>query len=137
MKRSKFNLSHYKLLSMNMGYMVPLTWMETLPGDSIQHSTSILARVSPLLAPIMHPVHMRIHHWFVPLRLIWSDWEKFITGGADGDDATSPPVVECPSGTGFAESTLADYLGIPPQVDFQGNVSALPFRAYCQHHCLC
>lgn len=129
MKRSKFNLSHYKLLSMNQGFLVPITWMETLPGDSIQHATSILCRVSPLLAPIMHPVHMRVHHWFVPLRLIWTDWEKFITGGADGDDATDPPVIACPDTTGFPQSGLMDYLGIPPGVDFNGNVSALPPRA--------
>lgn len=70
LKRSKFSLSHYKLLSCDMGELVPIGLQEVLPGDSIQQATSLLVRVSPLLAPVMHPVHVRIHHWFVPHRLV-------------------------------------------------------------------
>ena len=81
MKRNKFSLSHYKLTTFDMGELVPLTWIEVKPGDSFQMSTSLLVRVSPLLAPVMHPVMIKVHHWFVPYRLIWDDFEKFITGG--------------------------------------------------------
>ena len=56
---------------MNQGSLVPVNLTEVLPGDTIQQATSSLIRVSPLLAPVMHPVHVRIHHWFVPDR----DWE--------------------------------------------------------------
>ena len=69
MKRSKFSLSNYKLLSMDMGELVPIGLTEVLPGDSIQHATNALVRAAPLLAPVMHPVHVNIHHWFVPHRL--------------------------------------------------------------------
>ena len=71
MKRSKHSLSHYKLLSCDMGELVPIGLTEVLPGDTIQQATSALVRVSPLLAPVMHPVHVRIHHWFVPHRIVW------------------------------------------------------------------
>ena len=87
-KRHKHSLSHYKLLSCDMGELVPIGLTEVLPGDTFQHSTSLLMRVSPLLAPVMHPVQVRIHHWYVPHRLVWDDWEKFITGGPDGMDAS-------------------------------------------------
>ena len=70
MKRSKFSLSNYKLLSMDQGYLTPCGLLEVLPGDSIQQATSCLVRVQPLLAPMMHPVDIRIHHWFVPHRLV-------------------------------------------------------------------
>lgn len=76
MKRSKFNLSFTKLLSCDMGELVPCGLTEVLPGDSMQMNTSALIRCSPLLAPVMHPVDVRIHHWFVPHRLVWDDWEK-------------------------------------------------------------
>ena len=95
---------------MNMGELIPLTWYDTLPGDTIQHATSSLIRVSPLLSPVMHPVNVRIHHWFVPLRLIWDDFEDFITGGDDGLDATAHPY----RSSAVAEGQLLDYLGIPP-----------------------
>ena len=128
MKRSKFNLSHYKLLTMDMGFLIPITWFEALPGDSIRMSTSALVRVSPLLSPVMHPVRVRIHHWFVPYRLIWDDFADFITGGEDGLDDTEPPYVSMSSN---AEGTIYDYLGIPAET-FAGSLqySALPLRAY-------
>lgn len=129
MKRSKFSLSHYKLLSCDMGELVPIGLTEVLPGDTIQQATSMLVRVSPLLAPVMHPVHVRIHHWFVPHRLSWDDWEDFITGGPDGDNASAFPTIALDTTTG-AQGTLADYLGVPPVASGTLAVSALPFRAY-------
>lgn len=126
MKRSKFSLSHYKLLTCDMGELVPIGLTEVLPGDSIQQATSLLVRVSPLLAPVMHPVHVRVHHWFVPHRLVWNEWEDFITGGPDGMNASQAPFF--PS-FAFPEGSLADYLGIPPGVAGP-NISALPFRGY-------
>lgn len=127
-KRSKFSLSHYNLTTMNMGYVVPVGLTEVLPGDTIQQATSAFIRVTPLVAPVMHPVHVAIHHWYVPLRLIWDDFEKFITGGEDGLDTSEYPTITAPS-DGFATGSVADYLGCPTGV---GNlvVSALPFRAY-------
>lgn len=127
MKRNKFSLSHYNLLTMNMGPLVPLGWQEVLPGDSLQHATSLLIRVSPLLAPVMHPVMVRIHHWFVPYRLLWEDFEDFITGGPDG---TSVPVHPTINITSVTEGTLQDYMGLPVTLSCDEDVSALPFRAY-------
>lgn len=128
MKRSKFSLSNYRLLTGDMGQLLPMNVTEVLPGDTIQQATSLLVRVSPLLAPVMHPVRIRIHHWFVPHRLVWDDFEKFITGGTDGNDATVLPTIALGTGTGVAEKELGDYLGVPTGTDI--TVSALPFRAY-------
>ena len=85
MKRKKHSLSNYKLATLDMGKLVPVNCMEVLPGDTVQQVTSALVRVSPLLAPVMHPVSVRVHHWFVPYRLLWDGFEDFITGGPDGE----------------------------------------------------
>lgn len=129
MKRNKFSLSHYKLLTMDQGYLVPCGLMEVLPGDTFQHSTSALIRVSPLIRPVMHPVHVRVHHWFVPNRLVWEDWEDFITGGPDGFNASVFPTITF-TGTDPAIGSLGDYLGIPTDCDEP--VSAIPFRGYAK-----
>ena len=126
MKRSKHSLSHYKLLTCDPGELVPIGLVEALPGDSIQHATSALVRTSPLLSPVMHPFQVKIHHWFVPYRLIWDDWENFITGGEDGLDNSTFPTIDVSSA---AVGSLADYLGVPTGVTSL-SVSALPFRAY-------
>jgi hypothetical protein len=130
MKRSPFNLSHYKLLTMNMGQLVPLTQFQVMPLDTIQMETQALIRAQQLLAPLMHPVQARIHHWYVPFRILWEDWEDFITGGEDGTSKPTPPYL---STSAVSQGSLGDYMGVP--VGSWGGVGAqqisiLPFRAY-------
>lgn len=129
MKRSKFSLSHYKLFSCDMGELIPCGLLEVLPGDSFQHATSMLVRCAPLLAPVMHPVHINVYHFYVPHRLVWEDFEDFITGGPDGMDDTVAPYRTFTAGNPNIGS-LADYLGIPPNVTTNLNASTLPFRGY-------
>lgn len=127
-KRSKFSLSYYKLLTGKMGYMIPIGLIEVLPGDTIRHATSLFLRLAPMLAPVMHPCHVKIHTWYVPHRLVWDEFEDFITGGPDGLNTSVFPTVTAPDG-GFAVGSLADYLGVPTGVPGLV-VSALPFRVY-------
>lgn len=116
MKRNKFNLGHTQLVGFNMGDLIPLSSTEVLPGDTFQGGTTALIRMSPLVAPVMHPTHLTIHHWFVPWRLVWSGWEDFITGVS----ATPPPLQinsyanDYPI-TGW--NSVWDYLGIQRQAN--------------------
>ena len=75
---------------------------------------------------------------FVPNRLLWNQWEDFITGGPDG---TANPVYPMLSVSGaqssqfFAPGSLANYLGLPAVKRNSVNqnpyvCSILPFRAY-------
>lgn len=128
MKRSKFNLSHTQLLTCKMGDLVPVGVTEVLPGDSFQHAASAFIRAAPLATPPMHPVRVSLRHFFVPNRLVWDDWEDFITGGPDGMDASVFPTCTPVQNSG----TLADYMGVPPRenMGMPNEVNALPFRAY-------
>lgn len=136
MKRSKFSLSHYKLLTCKMGQLVPVTWFEALPGDTIQQATAALIRCAPLVTPVMHPVQVRFHHWFVPNRVLWTNWENFITGGSDGLDTTAHPYINTSalngaSGNNAGVSTLGDHMGAPTAgLAAALKLNALPFRAY-------
>lgn len=125
------NLTHYKLGSYRMGFVYPLTCVEVLPGDIFRHSTSVFMRLSPLVTPVMHPVHVRLFHFYVPLRLIWDDFESFRTGGEDGLASPELPYMNF---TSLKVGSLGNHLGLPV-FDFSADsrqlrVSALPFRAY-------
>lgn len=131
MKTSLHNLSFKKMMSCNMGELVPIGWKEVLPGDHFQHSCTALIRTQPLLAPLMHKVNAKIFHFFVPNRLLWDNWQNFITGGPDGDNASVHPYVAFIPPT--VVGSLSDYMGVPPIGEVGDpaiNVSALPFRAY-------
>ena len=126
MKRSKFNLNNYRLHTGNMGRLLPIGCVPVLPGDTFQHSTSMLVRVSPLNTPVMHPTFVRIHHFFVPNRIIWDEWEDFITGGPEGTSTPQMPTVPI-----SASDDLVQYLGCPNPDDAVGmEVNALPVRAF-------
>jgi len=113
-----------------MGQILPVGCVEVLPGDTIQHSTNALVRLSPLAAPVMHPAVVRIHHFFVPHRLSWDEvgsgvsFEDFITGGPTGNDASK---VQTIATTGAAHD-LMDYMGLPRVAGI--GVAIMPFRAY-------
>lgn len=136
-KRSKFSLSHYKLATMDMGELVPVSWFEALPGDTIQMQTSAFVRVAPTLAPVMTPCHVEFRTFSVPLRLLWDNgkddcWESFITGGEDGLDASVPPYSIAKAGSTCSIGSLMDYLGFPSGEQLQADVeySMFPLRAY-------
>jgi len=128
MKRSKHSLSHMRLQSFNMGKLIPCCCLEVLPGDTFRHQVSALFRVTPLVAPVMHPVRVQLHFWFVPNRLLWDDWESFIT---DPDSGETIPTIQLDNASGNATLALADHLGIGHDGGTATQVvSALPFRAY-------
>ena len=128
MKRQKHNLSNYKLATTDMGRLVPVQLQEVLPGDTMQMETSALIRVSPMLAPVMHPCTVRFHHWFVPTRLVWDGWEDFITGGPDGNNADTIPTIGAQA---LYQNSVLDYMGCPPVGNTgDAEVNILPLRAF-------
>lgn len=135
-KSNYFDLSHEVDTTCNMGSNIPILCEPVVPGDKWRLQTEILVRLAPTLAPIMHRVNVYTHFFFVPNRLIWDDWEKFITRGASGELTPEYPVIRLDNTDvkKLHSSTLFDYL------DFQsvsrndkiayGFADALPFRAY-------
>jgi hypothetical protein len=137
--KSKFDLTHEKKLSMKMGVLTPILLQEVLPSDTFKVNSQIFMRLAPMLAPIMHRVNVYTHYFFVPNRIIWDEWEDFITGGADGTAAPIHPymILDNSSAPYFGVKTLGDYFGIPELgavVDptIPQNINALPFRGMAE-----
>lgn len=134
--RNKFNLSHERKFSFNMGDLVPMFVEEVVPGDSWRNRSEIMLRLAPMLAPVMHRVNVKTEFFFVPFRLIWDEFEEFITGGRLGTSAPVMPHANAPAFAALsAPGSLADYLGLPDLSASVGDVpgvsiSVLKFRAY-------
>lgn len=127
-RRNVFDLSHEVKLSCNFGQLIPFFCQDVVPGDTFKMRTESLVRMAPMLAPLMHRVNVYVHFFFVPNRLIWDEWETFITGGEDGTEEPVFPTSYFTSGN-LEVGKLADYLGYPsPSNGYKASV--LPFRAY-------
>lgn len=138
-QRSPFNLSHEKKLTFSFGEIVPIMCVEVNPGETFKLTTEMLARLQPMISPVMHRVNIVIESYFTPTRLVWNESEDFFTKGREG--TTSPVVPYATINTttaangNFEVGTLADYLGLPRVLDSTVvtdpvNVSVLPFRVY-------
>lgn len=124
-KMSAFDLSHDVKLSCNMGELIPTMLMECVPSDKIRIGCESLLRFAPLVSPMMHRVDVTMHYFFVPSRILWDNWEKFITNTPNPTVLPAFPTILLNSPVG---ERLVDYFGIPPGVD--QDVNAMPFAAY-------
>lgn len=125
---SPFNLSKVARGTCKMGYMIPIFCRDVVPGDFFRLSTDEIVRFMPMVAPPLHQVKVYFDWFFVPNRLLWSNWENFRTGGKDGKDASVMPYVVSPTG-GWPTSSLYDYLCCPTGIAGI-KMSALPLRAH-------
>lgn len=145
-QRSSFDLSHDKRLTTRMGKLTPIVVQECVPSDSFRGSSEVLVRLAPLLAPIYDQINVFVHYFFVPNRLLWEDWEEFITGGrlgvgTDPVVAPIPPNFDVGAVVGvnvdiFDKGSLSDYMGLPltggpSSATWAGIlIDAMPFIAY-------
>lgn len=144
---NKFDLSHDKMLTAQSGKLYPVLCQEMVPGDRFRVQSDFMCRTMPLVSPAFGSLKAYIHYFFVPNRLLWNQWEDFITGGETGEDRPVPPYVQFNDlitdyhsrfnvSKDVGSGSLADYFGLP-LADWDstsgGNttpVSLLPFRAY-------
>lgn len=132
---STFDLSHDLKFSFNMGEIVPTTVMEVIPGDSVSLGFENMLRFGALISPVMHKIKVSTHYFFVPNRILWPNWEEFITG-----NETPPHPYFKPHNTGsnnvIQKGSLADYMGIPTltstdqETEYLPEINAFPFAAY-------
>ena len=123
-----FNLDHDVAMSFNMGQLVPTTCIEVVPGDKFTMSCENMIRFAPLNAPVFHKTKVTTHYFFVPNRILWPEWEDFIT---DNSDVELPYILQNSGASKtFAAKTLADYMGLSELGDDTIKINALPFAAY-------
>ena len=77
--RNDFDLSHRHIMSQNFGELIPITQIETVPGDHIEISVANLLRCIPLVTSPFMRAKQHVDLWFVPYRDLWHNFDNFIT----------------------------------------------------------
>ena len=129
--RSSFLRKHTYKTTFDSGYLVPFYFDEVLPGDTFNFKATLFARLATPLTPIMDNLYLDTFYFYVPLRIIWSNFKKFMGEKTNPSDSTSYlcPVVTAPASGGFTVGSLYDYFGLPTGV---GGITPTNFlgRAY-------
>lgn len=135
--RSTFTTEHTHKTTFDGGWLVPIHVEEVLPGDAIRGDFTLFARMATLLFPLMDHVCIESFAFFMPSRLLWTKWNKFMgerDNPADSISFTIPQVTLTVSGE--LPCSIYDYMGVPPAGQISAgaiaNINALPFRAYNQ-----
>lgn len=133
--RSSFRRQYTHKTTFDAMALIPVLVDEVLPGDSFKLSMTAFFRMATPVFPLMDNLYLESFFFFVPCRLVWSNWQRFMGQQDSPADSISytVPVVTMPDG-GFPSFGMADYFGLPTVSELSGtnkrDVNALPFRAY-------
>lgn len=80
LKKYDYDISEDFSFSCKIGKLYPVTIVDAIPGDSINHRIEHFGRLAPLVHPMMQEVQVNFHRFFVPYRLIYPDlYDKVLT----------------------------------------------------------
>lgn len=129
--RSSFDRTHTYKTTFDAGYIVPVYVDEVLPGDTFNLRMTSFGRLATPLHPFMDNMFLDTFFFFVPLRLVWTNFPKFFGEQTNPGDSTDyvVPTMTSTAVTGYTAGSLHDYFGLPTKVP--GLVhQALFHRAY-------
>lgn len=136
--RSTFVNRYGHKTSFNAGVLIPIDVIEVLPGDHFKINVSGYFRMATPVFPLLDSQRIDIHGFYVPNRLLWTNWEKFL-GAQDDPGASIAFTIPILSGlpvNGITPGDLGDYFGIPTAGQITAGsganleINALPWRAY-------
>lgn len=133
MARSQFDRSFTVKDTFDFDYLVPIMVDEVLPGDTMNCNLNAFARLATQIVPIMDNMYVDYFFFFVPNRLVWSNWERMCgaqDNPADTIDYTVPSLDAFPAG-GPEVGTIYDKMGLPTDIANGYTLpNVLPLRGY-------
>ncbi|AXH71913.1 MAG: major capsid protein [Microviridae sp.] len=132
--RSVFDRSHGHKTTFDAGLLIPffLDWI--LPGDTMTLRLHAMVRMlNPLFKPVMDNLYLETFFFFVPDRLVWTNFPKFMGEQVNPGDSiayTTPQITL--AATLYSVHSIQDYFGLNSAQHANGTWthSALPIRAY-------
>lgn len=125
--RNGFAIAETHKTTIQFDYLYPIYHKYIYPGDTINVTESILARLNTQVQVLYDDLYFDLHAWFVPMRLIQTNWARYqfntqTTPGQDNSSLTSPKITMTGLGAGgFTSKSLYDYFGFPTKINYSAN----------------
>lgn len=133
--RSSFRMQKTVKTTFDAGYLVPVLCEEVLPGDTFNCRMTAFARLATPIFPVMDNMYLESFFFFVPNRLVWTNWKRFMGEQSSPGDSIAyvVPVITATAG-GYAIGSIYDHFGLPTVGQMGAGLSrghsALPLRGY-------
>lgn len=133
--RSSFRMQKTHKTTFDAGLLVPIFVEEVLPGDTFNVNLTAFCRMATPIFPVMDNLHLETFFFFVPNRLVWSNWVRFM-GEQDNPSSsisfTIPQIVY--TAGSHTVGSIFDMMGVPVVGQVPGGNSysynSLPLRCY-------
>lgn len=117
--KSGFDLSHENMLTLKCGTLVPVMTDLLIPGDKVSVGSAFEIQLPPMATDFYGRVRFKLEAFFVPCRLLYGGWQKFMTSPTGNNAPTAITVgsdlpfciVPADQSSVLRRGSLADYLG--------------------------
>lgn len=126
--RNAFSIAEKHVTTIQFDKLYPIYWKYIYPGDTLSLTQGVLARLQTQATYLFDDLYLDVHAWFVPMRLIQTNWARFQfnaqPGGPSQDNSslTTPKITLSGLGAGgFVAKSLYDYFGFPTEVNLSAD----------------
>lgn len=126
--RNSFSVAEKHVTTIQFDYLYPIHHKFIYPGDTLNISEGVMARLATQVTTLYDDLYFDIHAWFVPMRLIQTNWARFQfnaqpTGPTQDNSALTTPKIDLSvlGSGGFVAKSLYDYFGYPTEVNLSAN----------------
>lgn len=126
--RSSFDRSHTLKTCFDADDLIPIYVDEVLPADTHKLNANLFGRLATPINPVLDNMYLDTFYFFVPMRLLWTNYHKFFGAQENPDDSTDYLIPTASAGNSDDIGRLTDYFGVPLVSDIE--INALPHRAY-------
>lgn len=86
-RKSKQKNTLFSVGTSDFGRLQPIATFEVVPGDKVNLNLRSFLRGAPPSVPVYGRINVHTDAFFVPYRILWSDWDNYIAGNTD----STPP----------------------------------------------
>lgn len=128
MKKNRFDLSFNVKQTANLGLVTPTSFLTVVPGDEMKINPQVTIKFAPLVGPVLGLFKMKMASIFVPIKLVWQNFEHYFTG----DYGASPvlPYITIDTSTTWAMTDFMRYFAAKTSNQHYENINALIPRSY-------
>jgi hypothetical protein len=120
-QRSVFNRSHGLKTTIDANYLYPIYFDNVMPGDTFQMNAHGFGRLATPIHPFIDNLKIQTYFFFVPYRLIWTNWQRFMGERDPNPDSSIDYLVPQIQSHTVNSGDLYDYFNVPVGVSLNFN----------------